>query len=466
MGESVASCPCIVHFYRMKGKTFLFALVIISLGRFGFGISHSTAQEVGPGIVAPGGGGGFLLRDRQTVLFLGDSITAGGTYVSYIDTFVRTRFPEWDIEMIPFGLGSETASGLSEPDHPFPRPCVHGRLDRVLEVVKPDLTVVCYGMNDGIYYPFSEERFGAYKEGIDRLVSRLRDVGSKVILMTPPPFDGEQMKEKLKPAGEEEYSYKAVYQGYNDVLGMYAKWIMERSKGDDVVRGVDLYTPMQEHLETRHKEDENFNSGDGIHPKAGGHLLMAKAFLKAIGAPSLVAVREAYLERSKEFSILRVPLPFPRDPAWKGYGIDTEALDQDLSRFVVTVVGEPGVYLIKEGGESVGEVEIGQSGRATLNLSELEKLLANRQAAAVLAQVNKRRSLVAKACSAEIGDFRKKGTVPEKEVVTIEEILNGEEVKKLKAEIRARCVPTKIELSFEKKKKGEEEKSGEGDSAE
>ena len=278
----------------MKGKTFLFALVIISLGRFGFGTGLATAEDVGAGIITQdGSGGGFLLRDRQTVLFLGDSITAGGTYISYVDTYVRTRFPEWDIEMIPFGLGSETASGLSEPDHPFPRPCIHGRLDRVLEVVKPDLTVVCYGMNDGIYYPFSDERFSAYKEGINRLVSRLRETGSQVILMTPPPFDAEMVKAKLKPAGEEEYSYKAVYEGYNDVLGKYAKWIMERAKGNDVVRGVDLYTPMHEHLVKQHKEDEKFNSGDGIHPKAGGHLQMAVALLKAIGAPPVVAVRDA-----------------------------------------------------------------------------------------------------------------------------------------------------------------------------
>ena len=121
-----------------------------------------------------------------------------------------------------------------------------------------------------------------------------------------------------------------------------------------------------------------------------------------------------------------MPLPLPRDPAWKGYGLDTDSLDQELSRFSVSLVGEPGTYLIKEEDEVVGEVEIGKTGRATLNLSGLEKMLANRQATAVLGLVKKRRGLISKACSAQIGAFRTKGTVPEEKAVKIEEILNGE----------------------------------------
>ena len=91
--------------------------------------------------------------------------------------------------MVGIGLSSETCSGLSEPDHPFPRPDVHERLDRALAKVRPDVVVACYGMNDGIYYPFGEDRFKAYQNGVNRLIEKVHATGAKLILLAPPPFD-------------------------------------------------------------------------------------------------------------------------------------------------------------------------------------------------------------------------------------------------------------------------------------
>jgi lysophospholipase L1-like esterase len=102
--------------------------------------------------------------DARRIVFLGDSITYSGLYVDYIEAVLLTQFPNRDIELINIGLPSETVSGLSEPGHAggaFPRPNLHERLDRVLQKLKPDLVLACYGMNDGIYYPFGEERFAA-----------------------------------------------------------------------------------------------------------------------------------------------------------------------------------------------------------------------------------------------------------------------------------------------------------------
>ena len=46
-------------------------------------------------------------------------------------------------------------------------------------------------MNDGIYYPPSEDRMLAYKEGMTRLIEKVRATDSTIILLTPPPFDAE-----------------------------------------------------------------------------------------------------------------------------------------------------------------------------------------------------------------------------------------------------------------------------------
>ena len=72
----------------------------------------------------------FYLHCGERVLFLGDSNTMNGGYIHYLDAFLYTRFPDKRFELINLGLASETASGLSEPDHPFPRPDVLDRLDR------------------------------------------------------------------------------------------------------------------------------------------------------------------------------------------------------------------------------------------------------------------------------------------------------------------------------------------------
>ena len=118
----------------------------------------------------PDGSPGALLRATSKVVFLGDSNTNAGTYISMLEAHFVQEHPELSgIEWINLGLSSETCTGLTEPPHPFPRPDVHERLDRALEKSAPDIIVACYGMNDGIYYPFGDQRFASFRAGMERL---------------------------------------------------------------------------------------------------------------------------------------------------------------------------------------------------------------------------------------------------------------------------------------------------------
>src|SRR5688572_32533904 len=135
---------------------------------------------------------GEMLPGAKRVLILGDSITHSGQYVEFIEAYFVTRFPGRRVEFMNVGLPSETVSGLSEPGHAggqFPRPDLHERLKRVLEKTKPDLVIACYGMNDGIYLPFSEERLGDFTNGLVRLRKSVAAAGAKIIHVTPPTFD-------------------------------------------------------------------------------------------------------------------------------------------------------------------------------------------------------------------------------------------------------------------------------------
>ena len=186
------------------------------------------------------------------------------------------------LELINLGLSSETASGLSEPDHPFPRPCIHDRIDKILEESKPDWVVACYGMNDGIYYPFSEQRFEAYKEGLSKVVHKINAIGAKTIIMTPPPFDIKSMTNTAAlPENAEKYSYMEPYEDYNSVLEKYSEWILKELV-EAVDRVVDVRAPLSSYIALQRSLDPGYISGDSIHPNENGHWVMAKTFLKEL----------------------------------------------------------------------------------------------------------------------------------------------------------------------------------------
>ena len=226
----------------------------------------------------------FSTDGVKTVMFLGDSITHGGHYVAIFDARLRELRGNRVPDVINLGLPSETCSGLSEAYHPFPRPDVHERLDRALARLKPDLVFACYGMNDGIYHPFSEERFAAYRAGVEKLVRKVTATGAKLYLITPPPFDPVPMRKsgKLLPADAEEFGYKGIFEGYNDVMGRYAAWL-KTFKGP--IQGViDVRTPIMAKVEALRRGNPGLTlSGDGVHIDRRGHEIFATALLNGLG---------------------------------------------------------------------------------------------------------------------------------------------------------------------------------------
>jgi lysophospholipase L1-like esterase len=229
------------------------------------------------------------LAGVRRVVFLGDSITYSGQYVDYLEAFVVSRCPTQRVEFLNLGLPSETVSGLSEPGHAggaFPRPCLHERLGRLLDKTKPDLVVACYGMNDGIYHPFGEERFQKFQDGIRCLRERVTAAGAKLLIVTPPTFDPMPIKDRTLPSGLAEY--RSPYAGYNEVLDRYSEWLLaQRTNGWAVV---DAHGPMNRHLAAHRQQDPGYRlADDGVHINATGHWIVAQQILRHLGAPAEVA---------------------------------------------------------------------------------------------------------------------------------------------------------------------------------
>jgi lysophospholipase L1-like esterase len=226
------------------------------------------------------------LAGISRVVFLGDSITYSGQYVEDLEAVLRVKFPALRCEFLNLGLPSETASGLSEPGHAggqFPRPDLHERLDRVLKMTRPGLVVACYGMNDGIYHPFSGDRFRKFQDGMHDLHDRASAAGAKLLHVTPPVFDPVPIKASTLPAGLPEY--RRPFEGYDDVLDRYSGWLLgRRGSGWDVV---DVHGPMKRYLATERGRDPNFRlADDGVHINMTGHWLIAREILTHWGVPA------------------------------------------------------------------------------------------------------------------------------------------------------------------------------------
>ena len=202
----------------------------------------------------------------KKALFLGDSITQAGTYVSFTSYYLHRLHPEQKFDIYPLGLSSETVSGLSEKGHAggrFPRPSLFERLDRVLTKVKPEVVFACYGINCGIYQPLDEERFVAFKSGVKRLIAESKKSGvEQIYLVTPPIYDA--------TTKEGEFNYDSV-------MAAYAAW--EMTIKDEGVKVIDLHSAMRK---ARNARKEVF-SRDRVHPGKEGHLLMATSILQGLG---------------------------------------------------------------------------------------------------------------------------------------------------------------------------------------
>jgi lysophospholipase L1-like esterase len=223
------------------------------------------------------------LRGVQRLVFLGDSITQAGDYVTDFDCWLVSR--GINIEVLNLGLASETASDLTESENAghknsfgFARPALSERLGRVLAATKPDALIACYGMNDGGDLPAGEAGTKRFAAAITHLRDAALQAGVKrVVLCTPPPHDAKG---------------NAAQKTHDENLTRYSEWLLsKRADGWDVV---DIHGPMLKVLTEGRVKDPNFAlAGDGVHPGREGHWLMASSILTQFLDANLAGVATA-----------------------------------------------------------------------------------------------------------------------------------------------------------------------------
>jgi lysophospholipase L1-like esterase len=208
------------------------------------------------------------LAGKRTV-FLGDSITQAGDYVTDFECWLLANGIR--AEVLNFGLGSETASDLTEAEnaghksaHKFPRPPLSQRLERVLTATRPDLLFACYGMNDGGALPADDTGLKRFTTAIEQLRTAAAKAGvRRIVICTPPVHDAKG---------------NTANKSHDGSLGRYSTWLLaKKSDGWDIV---DIHGPMRQALDQKRAQNPAFRfAKDGVHPGREGHWLMAREIL-------------------------------------------------------------------------------------------------------------------------------------------------------------------------------------------
>ncbi|MCD8509382.1 MAG: SGNH/GDSL hydrolase family protein [Bacillus sp. (in: Bacteria)] len=212
----------------------------------------------------------MLLEKNNKLLFIGDSITdcdrrkpegeggadaLGRGYVSFVNAFLQSAYPELSIRVVNQGINGHTVRDLE------------ARWQRDVVDHRPDWLSIMIGINDvwrQYDNPYLTEKhvyLDEYRERLEKLVVETKPLVKGLVLMTP--FFIESSKED------------AMLQSMNE----YGAVVKELAEKHDCVF-VDTQAAIDKVLGDLHS---SALAWDRVHPSATGHMLLARAFLNEIG---------------------------------------------------------------------------------------------------------------------------------------------------------------------------------------
>ena len=266
-------------------------------------------------------------KEGERAVFLGNSITDGGHYHSYIWLYYMTRFPDMPIRVFNGGIGGDTAYDMNK------------RLDGDIFVMKPSVLMVTFGMNDSGYFEYNGDKpkeFGEqkYQESIknyQQMEKRFKDLpDTRIVMVGTSPYDETvQLKENTP------------FKTKNETIKRLVEYQKE-SAAKNNWEFTDLNAPMTAINQQYQQKDPTFTlcGSDRIHPDNDGHMVMAYLFLKAqgfvgkevadmeINANKKQAVKSENCTVSNikkngkdlSFDYLAEALPYPLDTIARGWG--------------------------------------------------------------------------------------------------------------------------------------------------
>jgi lysophospholipase L1-like esterase len=323
---------------------------------------------------AVGAGPDFSLKDGDTVVFYGDSITDQRLYTAFAETYVVTRFPALHVRFVHSGWGGDKVTGGGGGP-------IDVRLRRDVVAYKPTVVTIMLGMNDGRYRAFDDAIFRDFSTGYEKIVRDLRTAFPtlRITVIEPSPYDDVTREPTFEG-------------GYNAVLVRYSQFVKDLGTRQNL-NVADLNGSVVAMLEKAKAQNATLSQKilpDRVHPGPGGHLIMAEALLKSWNAPALVSDVEIDAQtrtpsRSENADVSAIEnsnglrwrerehaLPMPVD--WKDEVIALAVHSSDfvaaLDREILRVSGLSGSsYTLKIDGETVASFSADQL-KQGINLAE------------------------------------------------------------------------------------------------
>lgn len=201
------------------------------------------------------------LPANARVAVIGDSITEQKLYSKYIECYLLACTGRDDLIVFQFGWSGERADGFAN------------RLVNDLAVFHPTVATTCYGMNDGSYQPYNDGIGGAYEKNMTRVLEGLKAAGITTIAVGSPGGVDPDFFTRLDGK-----VYNETLARLRDIAkGLAGKNGQPFANVHDTMMGA-----LPKAKAANGKEYAPFG-GDGFHPAPAGQLLMAQAFLQALG---------------------------------------------------------------------------------------------------------------------------------------------------------------------------------------
>ncbi len=204
-----------------------------------------------------------LLKKKDTIIFLGDSITAAGVqpdgYITLLSESIANAYPNMGVKVIGAGIGGNKVPDCQE------------RLDRDVLQKRPTLVVIYIGINDVWHWNVNNgTSIEDFEAGLKDMISKINSAGARVILCTPTVIG-----EKVDGTN----TYDKMLDEYSDVSRKVAKETNSQL--------LDLRKAFMNYLKV-HNPD-NFEKGiltsDTVHLNNNGNIVLAGLMLEALNVP-------------------------------------------------------------------------------------------------------------------------------------------------------------------------------------
>lgn len=328
----------------------------------------------------------FKAGDR--VAFVGNSITDGGHYHSYIWLYYMTHYPNMRITCYNVGIGGDNVKQM------------YDRFDYEVLPQKPTVVTLTWGMNDSGYFEWFRKDAATNwaKASVDTAEARYALFDAKLkqhpefkkIFILGSPYDSTTTSNKNR-------FYPGKFAAFQRLIDF-----QEATAKKNGWPYVDFNHPMTAINREWQKADTNFSLTpyDRIHPDYAGHMIMAYLFLKAQGLANRPVADFAVNAKSKKvnkaenciisnvsgtgdklsFDYLANSLPYPFDTVafkggWGQHNRQSEGLKyvpfmQEFDREMLAVKGlKSGTYKLLMDGQEIGEWDA-KALDAGINLAE------------------------------------------------------------------------------------------------